>query len=971
MVDASNDDLINKKNMLSFDSISEKQEESSSTAGKNSKMKSKISNNNINNKSLRKSNDVSKDQINVNNISINRKKNSQSKNSVFSKKRKTIRIFNNLEAKDKFRTNFSRRNTNKKISLIPKRISFQQDNSQLFSNHLKDADKRGSSTKNIEGGDGAFYKSFLREKSLNVSSLSNYKLPGLTALYSNKNSIIGQTMLKSPNNILSNSEYLDQKYFSSKKAKNTVLGKRKINLKNQRSMNFSNLFEKLKESYLFEKSEIVLHRIKICYGFLGVFSFLSILLEIIDVIIFNKESEDFLNINYNISLVNDTNIHNYYFIEERKITKRENAIRIFNLIFSLFCFFLPLIIHFIKNSFDKETKKKKKKNSYYKYYNRRRRTTRLGVKDQNNNTSSSENRVKIISNDDFGTKSFVTREEIIKLVINCVISIAFYPPGINKVFVGIEDNTIYVYSLNSIFLLITFFKLINIYFAIYYLCPFNNLLYKTICSSNMVKMDFKFMFRFLLNIYPKPFIFFNFITIGIAVCLILYSFEYFSIDINGIWNNKGENGLKNFYNDIFLYFFFIIKNVHGNIRTDTNIGSIVLLIGGTLGLAINSYLIYYINNIIEFNPEEQQAYSKLVKLLNPLNNEHKASNLIKIFLLMKKMYIDNKNIEELYKSKKENNFNKIIKRNLRFRKSNKNFNSNDSDNSSSNNAENYEYKEKKKFIKYISSQFILKAKLMIECKNFKNILLIARNYSLSFNDVLKTLEDKMNGNINQLNNKLEILIQNDQKFRNFMKYQENAMVKLKKVKIYQDFLLHFLISQNNQLSVEYIKHNKEYQATFLKNLQNPTQGGKPRRMKSLINGSIFAFSRKPTKQSVEEEGEKKNKELKNSNSKVLFDTTPKKFGFKRLKSSILQNKSNINSINSLNRTRSPNFKDSRKKNKKSAKSFDYKKNKISTKRIKILKIENISTERIRKKRRSLSNKEKVVLDKWKNLIEKK
>ena len=166
----------------------------------------------------------------------------------------------------------------------------------------------------------------------------------------------------------------------------------------------------------------------------------------------------------------------------------------------------------------------------------------------------------------------------------------------------------------------------------------------------------------------------------------------------------------------------------------------------------------------------------------------------------------------------------------------------------------------------------------------------------------------MNGNINQLNNKLEILIQNDQKFRNFMKYQENAMVKLKKVKIYQDFLLNFLISQNNQLSVEYIRHNKEYQATFLKNLQNPTQAGKPRRMKSLINGSIFAFSRKPIKQSIEEEGEKKNKELKNSNSKVLLDTTtPKKLGFKRLKSSILQNKSNINNINSLNRTRSPNF----------------------------------------------------------------
>ena len=130
-----------------------------------------------------------------------------------------------------------------------------------------------------------------------------------------------------------------------------------------------------------------------------------------------------------------------------------------------------------------------------------------------------------------------------------------------------------------------------------------------------------------------------------------------------------------------------------------------------------------------------------------------------------------------------------------------------------------------------------------------------------------------------------------------MKYQESAMGKLKKVIIYQDFLLNYLIAQNNQLSVEYLRHNKEYQTNFLKNLENPTQAGKPRRMKSLINGSIFAFSRKPTKQSIEEEGEKKNKETKTS--KVMFDTNPKKFGFKRLKSSAAATDNSIWSKGSL------------------------------------------------------------------------
>ena len=52
-------------------------------------------------------------------------------------------------------------------------------------------------------------------------------------------------MQKNKNTNLSNSEYLDKKYFHNKKTKNTVLNKNKLNLKNQRSMNFSTLFENL------------------------------------------------------------------------------------------------------------------------------------------------------------------------------------------------------------------------------------------------------------------------------------------------------------------------------------------------------------------------------------------------------------------------------------------------------------------------------------------------------------------------------------------------------------------------------------------------------------------------------------------------------------------------------------------------------------------------------------------------------
>ena len=60
-----------------------------------------------------------------------------------------------------------------------------------------------------------------------------------------------------------------------------------------------------------------------------------------------------------------------------------------------------------------------------------------------------------------------------------------------------------------------------------------------------------------------------------------------------------------------------------------------MIILGSFALIIVSYLIYYMKELIEFKPEEQKAYAKLIKILNPINKEHKAANLVKVFFLMK------------------------------------------------------------------------------------------------------------------------------------------------------------------------------------------------------------------------------------------------------------------------------------------------------------------------------------------------
>ena len=110
---------------------------------------------------------------------------------------------------------------------------------------------------------------------------------------------------------------------------------------------------------------------------------------------------------------------------------------------------MHLIIHFIKNRFEKDSDDRNRYNNNYYGYKRRKKILRNHNTNSNNNPS--DNHIKFIFSDNLVTKDFVSKEALIKLIKNCVISVVFYPPGINKVFIGINDKVIYVYSLNIFF----------------------------------------------------------------------------------------------------------------------------------------------------------------------------------------------------------------------------------------------------------------------------------------------------------------------------------------------------------------------------------------------------------------------------------------------------------------------------------------------------------------------------------------
>ena len=288
-----------------------------------------------------------------------------------------------------------------------KRISFQQNNSLNFYTSLKGRDtlkKRESIRKFDE------------------SPINNQK----SMDFSSKNNV----------NISRSESFVDNKYFSSKKLKYTTLSPTKTNFKGQKNMQSSNLFEKLKNSVMFEKSENLMFRLKICYTFLSIFSLASIILEITDVILYHKKSDEYLKNKYNIISSNISDVHISRLIEEREISSKENSIRIFNLIFSLFCVFFLLLIQYIKVSFNRQSKKKKRYNYYMNYnsffHKKKKNISKINSREVNNNGD----HIKLILNEDTNI-NYEKKSEYILLIINCVINLIFFPPKVNKIFMSL------------------------------------------------------------------------------------------------------------------------------------------------------------------------------------------------------------------------------------------------------------------------------------------------------------------------------------------------------------------------------------------------------------------------------------------------------------------------------------------------------------------------------------------------------
>ena len=861
-MDNSKEGLIYQKRKTiyspSFDSISEKQEEMSVDSIPSNKG-NKIRNLNKKEKQTIRKNVLQGDDI----INIERHKKSWIQNN-----RKNS-FFLSIK-KDDYKPKMSIRDS------LTKKSKIMQNKKRLF-NRNSVQDKGPILSKFALS---KLTKSELKDK-FKKSSLSN-KSPHYFSIFNNSYSLQNNSLNMSPgksfrrnfSNSKSNSNsMIEMKYINDMNMKKTILNKKNLDFSDKKQ---TSIFDEIKNSDIFEKSEQSIFKIKICYGILAFSSFLCIILNCADAITYNHKSLEYLKNYNNITFLKNINDLVYYsYINNRKISSKENTIRIFNGIFSLICVVILLIIHGIRHSVFENKKKFGKKerfnrilNQYYlkqrKQSMARNRLRKEDMKEKNNNE-----KVKMIDfnkyseNNDFTDEMSISKGKN-RIVRRCIINLIFFPPYINWAFIGKYDNIFYIYSLNSIFLIISLYKISNIYRALFYLSPLNNSFNKAICKSNFINLNSRFMFKYSLHRFPLTFLTFNVLIIVFSICMLISCVEFFSLDINKSYkNNIIDNNVENVFNIFSAFFFLIIKNMHEEHCIKSILGKILLFIGGLFGMLISSYFIFLMNNLIKLNPEEHDSFSKLIKLLNPINREHKASNFIKSLLWIKKIIIDNKNTEKDYRNKIEQLKRPMYLQRRAIFHGDNNINFGFNENLTSNNLlnlnEENENIEKKRYFRYLLGIFIFKIKFIMEFKNFIDNLKVARNSSLSFNDVLKTIGNKMDGNIVHLSNKIEVLIQNDQKYIKFIKNFSNSLKNLKKIQNYQESMIQYLVDIHN----EYLKQMNEVkkQAEFNSPILYKNKLNFPKKLKS-NNFGKFNFKNKMIKSKIINNTNNKNKKKK-------------------------------------------------------------------------------------------------------------
>ena len=342
-------------------------------------------------------------------------------------------------------------------------------------------------------------------------------------------------------------------------------------------------------------------------------------------------------------------------------------------------------------------------------------------------------------------------------VLENLINIIFYPPRLNNIIYGKKLTTVYVYSLNSIFLSFSYFKLYNLLILLMHLSRFNTKISQTICKSHKVKPGLYFVIKSEINRKTKLSIIFLLIIFCFCFSFISRGFENMAIDIEkGLEGKKGTNDLQNLVNNVWMILTTINKIGYGDEYPRTDLGRFFIFFIYIIGIFCLSLTTASMTSSTDFTSDERRAYLKLKKIFNPENGEHKAANVIKTIILM------NKNIK---------NRNNVLMDKI--------------DN--------------------LKEKIILYLKIRGETIVFKDELHVARTYSMPITDLIKSLEMKLYKSVVNFTKQLEKinLVEND--LNELQQNQKDIQIKLRNIQLMQEKISDSIVEKHNQNIIDFNK----------------------------------------------------------------------------------------------------------------------------------------------------------------------
>ena len=452
---------------------------------------------------------------------------------------------------------------------------------------------------------------------------------------------------------------------------------------------------------------ITLLKIKYCDIFLGLSSILSMLFAIIDNELYASNSLKFLN-----NKIEELKKEVWTFeilkqIKDRKISETENTLRTFNIIISS----ISCVILIFKYNYQIYISKLDKRISEY--------------------------------------DGLFSSRLIFWLILECVITIIFYPPYLNIVFFGNRINIVYAYSLNAIFLPLNAIKLYNVFRLIMLFSRYNTRISQTICQSHKTSSGITFVIKSEINSKKLLIITCTVLFLCVFVTAIIRDFECLSFDKHTfLEGKKGLNDLQNYMNNLWLILITLTNVGYGDEYPRTLFGRIIIFFISFLGLLGLGIVIATLSEKLEFTQNEKKAYLRLKKIFDPENLQHKSGNIIKTILLMA--------------------------RNIKLR-------------GGIGEERSANLKEK----------ICLLLKIRAETRCFINELHVSRVYSMPLNDIVKTLETKLYDNLVDITKDLENINMIENDFKLLEENQIYIQEKLKKINYLQIEIGKYLLEKQN------------------------------------------------------------------------------------------------------------------------------------------------------------------------------